>query len=91
MNAFRKLAKNIFFKVILAIVGLSFVTFGISSFLIDMPNSWVLKVGSEKISLKTFEKALDMDRSIIRSNKGSSEEIENYLNSDRFKSEVANR
>ena len=91
MNAFRKLAKNIFFKIILAIVGLSFVTFGISSFLIDMPNSWVLKVGGEKISLKAFEKALDLDKAIIRSNKGSSEEIEKYLNSEGFKSEVANR
>lgn len=91
MNAFRKLAKNIFFKIILAIVGLSFVTFGISSFLIDMPNSWVLKVGGEKISLKAFEKALDLDKAIIRSNKGSGEEIEKYLNSEGFKSEVANR
>ena len=91
MNAFRKLAKNIFFKIILAIVGVSFITFGISSFLVDMPNSWVLKVGGEKISLKAFERALELDRAIVRSNKGSSEEIEKYLNSERFKSEVANR
>jgi len=91
MNAFRKLAKNIFFKVVLAIVGLSFVTFGISSFIIDMPNSWVLKVNGDKISLRAFEKALELDKTIIRSSKGTSEEVEKYLSSDRFKSEVANR
>jgi len=91
MKLFRRLAKNIFFKIVLAIVGLSFVLFGISGFITGMPNSWVLKIDNEKFSVNSFEKALDLDRRVIRSVKGSSPEIENYLNSEKFKSDVANR
>lgn len=91
MQIFRKLAKNIFFKIILAIVGLSFVLFGISGFIAGMPNSWVLKIGKERISANAFQKALDLDRKIIRSVRGSSPEIESYINSEKFKSDVANR
>jgi peptidyl-prolyl cis-trans isomerase D len=88
---FRRLAKNVFFKIVLAIVGLSFVLFGISGFIAGIPNSWVLKIGSEKFSVSSFDKALELDRKIIRSVKGSSQEIENYLYSEKFKSDVANR
>jgi peptidyl-prolyl cis-trans isomerase D len=88
---FRRLAKNVFFKIVLAIVGLSFVLFGISGFIAGIPNSWVLKIGPEKFSVSSFEKALELDRKIIRSVKGSSAEIENYLYSEKFKSDVANR
>jgi len=91
MKLFRRLAKNIFFKIVLAIVGLSFVLFGISGFITGMPNSWVLKIDNEKFSVNSFEKALDLDRKVIRSVKGSTPEIENYLNSEKFKSDVANR
>lgn len=91
MKMFRRLAKNIFFKIILAIVGLSFVLFGISGFITGMPNSWVIKIGDEKFSVSSFDKAMELDRKIIRSVKGSSPEIENYLYSEKFKSDVANR
>jgi peptidyl-prolyl cis-trans isomerase D len=91
MEKFRRLAKNIFFKIVLAIVGLSFVLFGISGFITGMPNSWVLKIGNEKFSANSFEKALDVDRKIIRSVKGSTPEIEEYLSSEKFKSDLANR
>jgi peptidyl-prolyl cis-trans isomerase D len=88
---FRRLAKNIFFKIVLSIVGLSFVLFGISDFITGMPNSWVLKIDNEKFSVNSFEKAVELDRKVIRSVKGSNPEIENYLNSEKFKSDVANR
>ena len=91
MNLFRKLAKNIFFKIVLSIVGLSFVLFGISDFITGMPNSWVLKIDNEKFGVNSFEKSLELDRKVIRSVKGSNPEIENYLNSEKFKSDVANR
>ena len=91
MNLFRRLAKNIFFKIVLSIVGLSFVLFGISDFITGMPNSWVLKIDNEKFSVNSFEKAVELDRKVIRSVKGSNPEIENYLNSEKFKSDVANR
>ncbi len=91
MNLFRRLAKNIFFKIVLSIVGLSFVLFGISDFITGMPNSWVLKIDNEKFGVNSFEKAVELDRKVIRSVKGSNPEIENYLNSEKFKSDVANR
>lgn len=91
MDKFRRLAKNIFFKIVLAVVGLSFVLFGISGFITGMPNSWVLKIANEKFSANAFEKALDIDRKIIRSVKGSTPEIEEYLYSEKFKSDLANR
>ena len=91
MQIFRKLSKNIFFKIILGIVGLSFVTFGISGFISGMPSSWVVKIGGEKIGVRAFEKSLDLDRRVIRSIKGSTPEIENYLSSEKFKSDVLNR
>ncbi|NCA28604.1 MAG: hypothetical protein EBS92_04965 [Proteobacteria bacterium] len=91
MQAFRKLAKNVFFKIVLAIVGLSFVLFGISGFLTGMPNSWVLKIGNEKISVNSFQKALELDKKIIRSAKGSNPQIEEYLASTKFSQDVANR
>lgn len=91
MQNFRKLSKNIFFKIILIIVGLSFVFFGIGGFIADMPNSWTIKVGNERIGVKAFQKSLELDRKIIRSIKGNSPEIEKYLSSERFKSDVANR
>ena len=81
MNLFRRLAKNIFFKIVLSIVGLSFVLFGISDFITGMPNSWVLKIDNEKFGVNSFEKAVELDRKVIRSVKGSNPEIENYLNS----------
>jgi len=91
MEKFRRLAKNIFFKIVLAIVGLSFVLFGISGFITGMPNSWVLKIANEKFSANAFEKALDVDRKIIRSVKGSTPEIEEYLYSEKFKSDLSSR
>jgi len=91
MQAFRKLAKNVFFKIILAIVGLSFVLFGISGFLTGMPNAWVIKIGNEKIGVNSFQKALELDKRIIRSAKGSNPQIEEYLSSNKFSQDVANR
>ena len=91
MKAFRKLAKNIFFKIVLGLVALSFVAFGVAEFITGMPNSWVLKVGNKKIGLKAYQNAMELDKKIIRSAKGSSPEIENYLNSNKFNQDVSNR
>jgi len=91
MKAFRKLAKNILFKFVLGIVALSFVLFGVAEFVTGMPNSWIIKVGDEKIGLKTFQQAVELDKKIIRSAKGSSPEIEQYLVSNKFNQDVSNR
>jgi peptidyl-prolyl cis-trans isomerase D len=90
MNLFRKLASNIFFKIILGFVALSFVLFGVSGFILGSPNSWVAKVGGTTIGYSQFSKALQADRdSILSVNRG--EEAMKYLESDQFQSEVLGR
>lgn len=90
MQLFRKLAGNIFFKIILAFVALSFVLFGISGFILGSPNAWVAKVGGTSIGHNSFNNALRSDREIIlASNK--SEEALRYADSEKFKSEVLGR
>lgn len=90
MEIFRKLAHNIFFKIFLGLVALSFVTFGVSGFILGNPNSWVAKVGSRTINLNAFNSAARSDREIIMSNTNSAEAMR-YLESEQFKSDVLAR
>jgi len=87
MKPIRELAKNLFFKIILGVVALSFILFGISGFILEDKNSWVAKVGNNKISYKTFENNLKADRAIILGSSENSPDLQNYLESDRFKSD----
>lgn len=91
MNRYKKLLGNIFFKVAIVFLLVSFVFLGVSSFLFGDISNWVAKVGGEKISYNKFQRALEIDReSIIAANKNS-KEAENYVNSERFRVEVLNR
>lgn len=90
MELFRKLAGNIFFKIILAFVALTFVLFGVSGFILGSPNSWVVKVGSTTIGYSAFNKAMQSDREIIMAS-AKSEEVLQYLDSEQFKSDVLGR
>jgi peptidyl-prolyl cis-trans isomerase D len=90
MELFRKLSGNIFFKIILAFVALTFILFGVSSFILGSPNSWVLKVGSTSVSYNAFNKAMQADREVIMSS-AKSEEAMKYLESQQFKSDVLGR
>ena len=65
MELFRRLTGNLFFKIILGLVALSFVFFGVSGFILGNPNSWVAKIGNSQISLKKFNKALKSDRELV--------------------------
>ncbi len=90
MQLFRKLAGNLFFKIILAFVALTFVLFGVSEFILGSPNSWVVKIGGTTVGLNAFNRALQSDREmILASNK--SEEALKYLESNQFQSEVLGR
>lgn len=90
MHLFRKLAGNIFFKIILAFVALTFVLFGVSGFILGNPGSWVVKIGNKTISYNTFNKVMQSDRDMILSaNKG--EEALKYLESEQFRSDVLAR
>jgi peptidyl-prolyl cis-trans isomerase D len=90
MKIFRRLAGNIFFKIILAFVALSFVLFGISGFLLGNPDSWVVKIGSTSVGQNTFLKAMQNDREVILAS-SKSEEALKYVESERFKSDVLGR
>ncbi|MBM3580154.1 MAG: hypothetical protein FJX34_05220 [Alphaproteobacteria bacterium] len=91
MQLFRKLSNSIFFKIILAFVALSFVLFGVSSFILGNPNSWVAKVGSHTISYNTLNSALKSDRAVVLASAGESDEVMKYLESEKFKSDVIGR
>ena len=54
MEKFRNLTNNIFFKIFLSFVGLSFITFGISDLVFESNNSLVAKVNGAKISQINF-------------------------------------
>lgn len=90
MELFRKLAHNIFFKIFLGIVALSFVMFGVSGFILGNSNTWVAKIGSRTISLNTFNNAARSDREIILSSANSPQAMQ-YLESQQFKSDVLAR
>jgi peptidyl-prolyl cis-trans isomerase D len=90
MEIFRKLAHNIFFKIFLGLVALSFVMFGVSGFILGNSNTWVAKIGSKTISLNTFNNAARSDREIILSSANSPQAMQ-YLESQQFKSDVLAR
>ena len=90
MELFRRLAGNIFFKIILGFVALSFVLFGVSGFILGSPNSWVVKIGDTKIGSNTFNSALRADREIVLKNNHSNEAAQ-YVESEAFKSDVLGR
>jgi peptidyl-prolyl cis-trans isomerase D len=90
MHLFRKLAGNIFFKIILAFIMLSFVLFGVNGFILNDSGSWVAKIGGKTISQNVFMKEMQKNREmILQANKG--EEAMKYLESEQFKSDTLGR
>ena len=90
MQFFRKLAGNIFFKIILAFIALLFVFFGVSGFVLNGPNSWVAKVGGKTINYSDFSKEMQKTRDMVLQNNKSAEAAK-YLDSDQFKSDILGR
>lgn len=90
MEKFRNLSNNIFFKIFLAFVGVSFITFGISDLLVESNNSWVAKIGDKKISEIKFERKLEEQKGLIYSQNPRQELLE-YLNSDNFRKVMLQR
>lgn len=91
MQFFRNLAKKVVFKIFLSFVALTFVLFGVSSFFLGNPNSWVAKVGDDNINYSQFNAALRADREIILASSNNSEKAVQYLESDAFKTDVLGR
>lgn len=55
MNRYKKLLGNIFFKVAIVFLLVSFVFLGVSSFLFGDVSNWVAKVGGEKYHIISFK------------------------------------
>ncbi|MCE3255175.1 MAG: ppiD [Rickettsiaceae bacterium] len=90
MEKFRELSHNIFFKIFLGFVGLSFIMFGVSGFILGSKGSWVAKVGGQTISYDKFLQEWQQNKEAIqRSN--SSKEVLQYLESTQFKQDVLGR
>jgi len=90
MEKFRNLSNNIFFKIFLGFLGLTFVMFGVSGFILGSKTSWVAKIGNKTITYDKFLQAVQNDReAIYRSN--PNKEVLQYLNSDQFKKDVLGR
>lgn len=90
MEKFRNLSNNIFFKIFLGFLGLTFVMFGISGFILGNKGSWIAKVGNKTISYDDFLKTYQAQReSIYRSS--PSKEVLKYLDSDQFKQDLVSR
>ncbi len=78
-------------KIIIILIVISFAFFGISEIFIGSSNSWVAKVGGDKISAELFYKTIETDRKIIRTIQPNNERVEAYLNSENFRSDVLSR
>lgn len=90
MEKFRNLSNNIFFKIFLSLLGLSFILWGVNGFIMNSPNAWIAKVGNKKIAYSEFIKSQQDTREIIyRSNPGK--EAMQYLDSAQFKNDVLNK
>ncbi len=89
MEKWRNLTNNIFFKIFLSFVGISFITFGIGDFILGMSNSWIAKVDGKKIAYSEYIRELQNNRErIYRAN--PSEQVLSYLNSSQFKTDTVN-
>ncbi|GDX35950.1 peptidylprolyl isomerase [Alphaproteobacteria bacterium] len=91
MKSFRKLTGNIAFKIVLGIVALSFVFFGVSSFVLGNSSNWVAQIGGKKISYSTLQKAMKENRELILKSYGNNEQAMQYLESDQFTSDSLSR
>ncbi len=87
MEKFRNLTNNIFFKVFLSFVGLSFITFGVSDLVFESNNSWVAKINGKKINQINFERKLEAKKYNLYG-KNPTPELLEYIDSENFRNIV---
>ncbi|MFT5795304.1 MAG: peptidyl-prolyl cis-trans isomerase D [Ulvibacter sp.] len=87
MEKFRNLTNNIFFKVFLSFVGLSFITFGVSDLVFESNNSWVAKINGKKINQINFERELETKKSSLYGRNPTPQLLE-YVDSKNFRNAV---
>jgi peptidyl-prolyl cis-trans isomerase D len=91
MQKLRKLASNIFVKISLLLLVVSFAFFGVSDFLLNGSNAWIAKVGGKTISYNKFTKILQKDRESILQANPNNEQALQYVSSQQFKSDILGR
>lgn len=89
MQQFRNLTDKVFFKIFLAFIAVSFVMFGVSSFIAGPSNQWVVKVGDKRVTQNEFMTMMRRQSSIALREKGGVE-AERYLNSAQFQQDMLN-
>ncbi|HLD76617.1 MAG TPA: SurA N-terminal domain-containing protein [Rickettsiales bacterium] len=87
----KKLITNIFFKLFIGILVLSFVFFGVSDFLLNGSNSFIAKVDGKKISYSQLQNAMNIDRQTILRSSNNNEKALQYVESNQFVSDVLTR
>jgi peptidyl-prolyl cis-trans isomerase D len=90
MQFFRNLAGNIFFKIFLGLILLSFVFFGVSGYFLSNDDSWVAKIGNKTIGYNQFIGQVEKTKNIIIRNNNSQEAL-NYTDSEQFRSDILGR
>lgn len=88
MTDFKKKFNNIIFKVFIGFLILSFVFFGVSSFILGNSSLWVAKINGNKISYNKLKKSLEIDRELLLKTNPNNERAINYVNSARFQIDV---
>jgi peptidyl-prolyl cis-trans isomerase D len=87
MEKFRNLSNNIFFKIFLGFLGLSFIMFGVSGFILGNNKSWVAKVDGKTIYYDKFLQTLQDTRESASRSNNSPEALE-YLQSSQFRQDI---
>ena len=91
MLKIKKLAHNLFFKLFIGLLILSFTFFGVSNFVLNSSETWDTKVGGKSISYSKLTRAMQVDReAILRSNPENPQAMQ-YVESPKFKSDVLGR
>ncbi len=87
----KQLARNIFFKIFIGLLIVSFAFFGVSNFILNSSGSWAAKVGGKTISYAKLTNAMQSDReSILRANPQNPQALQ-YVESAQFRSDVLSR
>lgn len=83
--------KSAISKIFIGFLVISFVFFGINSFLLSGSGSWVAKVGNKKISYNSLQKTVKTQRdAILRANPNNKQALQ-YVNSQKFSVDILSK
>ncbi len=88
MLNFKDFSRNILSKILFGFLVLSFVLFGISSFLLQDSNNWVAKIDGRKISQQKLQQLVNQEKRLILDRNPGNQNVLNYINSAKFNIDV---